>query len=75
MPDLTITVTAEQATRTADALGHEDGGERVPATGQEIQEELKRLLRRKVQVYELQKAQVAANSTVESTLSDEGWND
>jgi len=75
MPNLTITVTAEQAIRIKEAMGHRDPdtGAWVPATAAEITAEIKRLVRRQVQVYEKNKAEAAAAVAVAAELATEGW--
>ena len=75
MPNLTITVTAQQATRIQTALGRialpsePNPGQWIPATTQEVLDFMKNQLKAKVVAYE---ANQAAN-TVQQTVSAETW--
>jgi hypothetical protein len=85
MPDLTISVTAAQSTRICTALGKwvtpDPVGEDPPgppvwtlATAGEVTAEIKRLLKRQVEVYEKNTARQAADVAVNDELDTEGWN-
>ena len=78
MPDLTITVTADQAAAVKEALGHWDDSEPpvwVDATADEIKAEIKRLVKRQVFVYRKQKEEGVAVAEVNSSMDAEGWNE
>ena len=84
MPDLSITVTADQATRIRTALGHwktPEPTDEVPnpepewvvATAGEVTNRIKALLRRDVYVFEKRQAEAAATTAVNDALATEGW--
>jgi len=86
MPDLTISVTTEQAQRIRKALGKwvtpeptEEEPNPAPvwtlAAVEEVKDAIKRLLKRQVYVYEKNEAERAATAAVATELEDEGWSE
>jgi len=86
MPDLTITVTADQATRIRTALGRWETpkpADEVPnpkpewvlATAEDVTNRIKALLRRDVYVFEKRQAEAAATTAVNDALATEGWDE
>ena len=74
MPDITLTVTAAQATRIAAALAFlNEISNPPPATAAQVKTWLMRQLKAEVLRYELGLASSVAEATKRTELTTEGW--